>query len=200
MNMVAVEIGGRLLDSLHSSADDDLLPEETVKIISDYVDAIRAKYPGHQILGIGIAAPGYVDPDSGDILYVGRARGWQNFPMRARLEDVLELPIIMENDTDSLLRVEIDNAGKPLELIFGVQLSRLQGGYREQFERRIRSRLPVLLSNRMRINYGTMIGRYAAAQGATHWFLRRHVAVGKAFGMDDLPGAEWKAGTGNHWR
>lgn len=320
VNMVAVEFGGGLIDSRHISARGALLPDDAVRAIADYVVHIRADYPTHEILGIGMAAPGYVDPASGDILYVGRAEGWQNFPLRTRLEEALGLPIIMENDTDCLIRMELDstdlpidrdtvylavlegvklsmllnghiyrgpfgNAGligrtsvgvaasgdgrpggnrdleevasvggvcagfdrlvarasdgagpdpvaaeiaaltnrnhkfeaillaaaeghplcqtvaddmivalsgavanmlyilQPMALIAGGQLAKLPAAYRTQFERRIRDRLPTLLSNRLTIHYATITGRYAAAHGATHWFLRRHVAAGTAFAL-----------------
>lgn len=330
VNMVAAEPGGKKVDARHVSAEGALLPEDAVRAIVDYVAAIRAEYPDHEIIGLGIAGVGYVDPLSGDILYVGRAEGWRNFPMKSRLEEALRLPVVMESDTDCMIRVEIDrtdlpvdrdavylavlegvkmsmllnghlyrgpfsNSGligrtsvrrteapdrpvdesgpaafrpngqydledvasvggvcaefdrlaeqwtgesgmgaddtiveiaaianrnhkydaillaaadghtlcravaeemiaslvdstvnmlfilQPMTLIFGGRLSKLPDIYRVRLERGVRERLPTLLSNQLTIRYATITGRYAAAHGATYWFMRRHIAGGLVF-------------------
>lgn len=325
VNMVAVEPGGKKVDTRHVSAEGALLPEDAVRAIVDYVAAIRSRYPEHEILGLGIAGVGYVDPTSGDILYVGRAEGWRNYPLKSRLEEALRLPVVMESDTDCMIRVEIDrtdlpvdrdavylavlegvkmsmllnghlyrgpfsNSGligrtsvrraeameigadesssaamsqdgqydledvasvggvcaefdrlaehevgvdpvvteiaaianrnhkydaillaaadghalcravadqmisslveatvnmlfilQPMTLIFGGRLSKLPDIYRARLERGVRERLPTLLSNQLTIRYATITGRYAAAHGATYWFMRRHIAGGLLF-------------------
>lgn len=329
VNMVAAEPGGNKVNTRHVSAQGALLPDDAVRAIVDYVADIRAEFPDREIIGIGIAGVGYVDPVSGDILYVGRAEGWRNYPLKSRLEEALRLPVVMESDTDCMIRVEIDstdlpvdrdavylavlegvkmsmllnghlyrgpfsNSGligrtsvrrslgetvaaevedatirhiglydledvasvggvcaqfdrlaekwegehgagadptiveisaianrnhkydavllaaadghalcravaeemiaslmdatvnmlfilQPMTLIFGGRLSKLPDSYRAQLERGVRDRLPTLLSNQLTIRYATITGRYAAAHGATYWFMRRHIADGLVF-------------------
>lgn len=313
VNMVLAELGGRILHSQHHTASDGLQPDEAVEAIAHFTAGVKRRYPDRQLMGIGMAAPGYVDATSGEILYVGRARNWRNFPMKTRLESDLGLPLIMENDTDCLIRAEIDNASppisgdvvylavlegvkmsmllngqlyrgpfgnagligrtriaaresspvrphyeleetasvgglcdaftrlaaeagsrdslateiegladrnhrfrailqaaeaghpiaaaaaeqmiadlalalanllyvlQPLVLVIGGQLSDPPQGLRLKLERQVREALPQLLSNHLIIRYATMTGRYAAALGATYWFLRRYVTLGMAF-------------------
>jgi predicted NBD/HSP70 family sugar kinase len=314
VNMVLAELGGKIIDRTHLSIPDRLLPDVALKTICDYARKVQVQYTDRKLLGLGMAAPGYVDANSGTILYVGRAPGWQNYPMKSRLEADLALPVVMENDTDCLIRAELDDSGsttagnvvylailegvklslflngqiyrgpfsnagligrtliplengahakdgfydletttsvgglchqfdqrlagfqsldqtlgdigslvdrnkkfraileaaeaghplcveitdqmiadltlavanllyilQPMTLIIGGQLSKLPAGLRTQLERGIREKLPPLLSNHLLIKYAKMTGRHAAALGATHWFLRRYVAMGRVF-------------------
>lgn len=314
VNIVLTELGGKIIDRTHLSVPGDLLPDVAVQAIRDYAQKARVQYANRNLLGLGMAAPGYIDASSGTILYVGRAPGWQNYPMKTRLEADLALPVVMENDTDCLIRAEIDNAGssvagdivylailegvklslllngqiyrgpfsnagligrtriplqngdygkadfydleettsvggvclqfdrrisaltrvdqalrdigaiadrnikfraildaaeagqpicieitdqmvadlslavanllyilQPVTLMIGGQLSKMPSGLQIQLERDIRKKLPPLLSNHLLIKYAKMTGRYAAAFGATHWFLRQYVAKGRVF-------------------
>jgi glucokinase len=46
----------------------------------------------------GIAAPGLIDPSSGEILYAANLPGALRFPLRQRLEARLHLPVALDND------------------------------------------------------------------------------------------------------
>jgi predicted NBD/HSP70 family sugar kinase len=319
VNIVLAELGGKIIDRAHLSVPEGLLPDVALQAICDYARKVQAEYADRNLLGLGMAAPGYVDATTGTILYVGRAPGWQNYPMKTRLEADLALPVVMENDTDCLIRAELDDSGsttvgnvvylailegvklslflngqiyrgpfsnagligrtliplesvdqgrgdfydletttsvgglchqfdqrlvdlpsldetlrdikdmvdrnekfreileaaeaghplcveitdqmvgdltlavanllyilQPMTLIVGGQLSNLPAGLRTQLERGIREKLPPLLSNHLLIKYAKMTGRHAAALGATHWFLRRYVAMGRVFENQSL--------------
>lgn len=108
VNLVAVQLDGKVIDRKQDTRFDPLLPDHVVTSFTDYVHEIREKFPQRNILGIGMAAPGYIDAHTGDILFVGRAPGWENYPMRRRLEAETKLPLVMENDIDCSIRAEID--------------------------------------------------------------------------------------------
>jgi len=50
-----------------------------------------------QIKGIGLGAPGSVDPEAGRVLFAGNL-GWENVPLEKELEKLLGLPVSIQND------------------------------------------------------------------------------------------------------
>lgn len=135
VNMVVAALDGRILEQQCFSKPKGLSPDDAVGSILAFVGQVRERYPGRRLLGIGMAAPGYLDTSSGTILYVGRAAGWENYPMRVRLTAGLGLPIVMENDTDCLIRAEMASADLPtgdnivyLGVLEGVKVSMVLNG------------------------------------------------------------------------
>ena len=88
-------------------------PNEVVGTIADYVTEVHSTLPDRRVLGIGIAAPGFIDPPSGDILMIGRVPGWENFPICTRLRALLDLPIRIANDIDCMALAEIQGHAIP---------------------------------------------------------------------------------------
>ncbi len=109
VNMVAVGLDGVIVAQRQHTLISPLLPNEAVTVLSDFVAEVRSAFPARRLLGIGLATIGYVDAATGTILYVARAPGWENFPMKTQLEDQLDLPVFMENETDCLIRAELFN-------------------------------------------------------------------------------------------
>lgn len=81
-------------------------PSEVVGAIASNVKSLQTQYSNYRILGAGIATPGYVDSETGEILFVGRMPTWHNFPIKVRLQVALGLPVVVENDIDCMARVE----------------------------------------------------------------------------------------------
>jgi glucokinase len=109
VNMVAVGLDGLIVAQRQHLLTSPLLPNEAVAVLADFVADMRSTFPARRLLGMGLATIGYVDAATGTILYVARAPGWENFPMKAQLEDQLDLPVFMENETDCLIRAELFN-------------------------------------------------------------------------------------------
>ncbi len=109
VNMVAVGLDGLIVAQRQHVLTSPLLPNEAVAVLADFVADMRSAFPARRLLGMGLATIGYVDAATGTILYVARAPGWENFPMKAQLEDQLDLPVFMENETDCLIRAELFN-------------------------------------------------------------------------------------------
>jgi len=53
--------------------------------------------PGH-LVGVGVCAPGPLDTETGTVLGIPTLPGWQDFPLRDALADILALPVTLEND------------------------------------------------------------------------------------------------------
>ncbi len=102
---------GEIINHQHLLGETDIKPNGVVRLIVDHVNRLKTQYTERQLLGLGIATPGYVDPSSGAILSIGRAPQWQAFPLKARLEADVGLPVIVENDIDCMTFAEIDDGG-----------------------------------------------------------------------------------------
>ena len=87
-------------------AETDLQPFETVwRAMLDYADAARADRGSEGLRGVGIAAPGLVDPAFGVRNLPGKVPGIEDFPMRERLEASLGVPVRCVNDGAAALVV-----------------------------------------------------------------------------------------------
>ncbi len=71
---------------------------------------ISAKSKKLKVLGVGIAAPGAINPSSGLIPYSPNMPGWKNFPICKLLKTSLRMPLFLANDA---------NAAACAEKIFG---------------------------------------------------------------------------------
>jgi predicted NBD/HSP70 family sugar kinase len=136
LNMVLSGLNGHVIDRIHLADQEELLPDEAISTIVDYVRHVQTNYPHRKLLGLGLAMPGFIDLASGKILFSVRAPQWQNFPLKARLESELGLPVIIENDVDCMTLAELAQANIPdatdmLYLGFseGVKVSILLGGH-----------------------------------------------------------------------
>jgi len=102
---------GEIINHQHLLCETDIRPNGVVRLIVNHVNRLKTQYAERQLLGLGIATPGYVDPSSGSILSIGRAPQWQAFPLKARLEADVGLPVIVENDIDCMTFAEIGDGG-----------------------------------------------------------------------------------------
>lgn len=102
---------GEIINHQHLLGETDIRPNGVVRLIVNHVNRLKTQYAEQQLLGLGIATPGYVDPSSGAILSIGRAPQWQAFPLKARLEADVGLPVIVENDIDCMTFAEIGDGG-----------------------------------------------------------------------------------------
>ncbi len=109
--VVGVDLGGtkilagvydanqNCLGSVKKSTKADRGPKEVVKRIArcimDAVDECDLKLS--QIKGIGIGAPGSVDPDQGIVLFAPNLK-WKDFPLAEQLKKRLKVDVFLEND------------------------------------------------------------------------------------------------------
>lgn len=78
------------------------LPEDadTASVLQEITRLITELHEGHKgsLLGIGIGAPGLIDPAAGVGLHYAFLPDWRNVPVRAELAKHFEVPIILENN------------------------------------------------------------------------------------------------------
>ena len=135
LNMIVSSLDGEIIDRIHQEDQEELLPDDAIRKIILYVKQVLDAYPDRKLLGLGLATPGFIDLASGKILFSLRAPQWQNFPLKARLERELCLPVIIENDVDCMAIAELTHAELPdvsdilyLGFTEGVKVSMIMGG------------------------------------------------------------------------
>lgn len=111
LRLITADLTGQVLDAQEIAQDNVPPPEQVLHDITEYVRQVQAHYSERPILGIGVAAPGFTDPDSGDILSIGRVSGWERFPICRRLQGTLQLPVYIANDVDCMAFTEFQQTG-----------------------------------------------------------------------------------------
>ena len=135
MRFIAADLTGRVLSERKLFDQVVPAPEEAVQAIADYVEQIRGLLPDRTVLGLGIAAPGFIDLTTGDIISIGRVPHWENFPICRRLTTAVGVPVAIANDVDCMAFAEFQHTAQPLEknLVYigfdeGVKASLFLGG------------------------------------------------------------------------
>ncbi len=110
LHLITADLRGQVLDEMHDFTDTIPQPDEVIQRIIAYVSTVQVRFPERRVLGIGIAAPGFIDPVSGDILSIGRVPSWYSLPICQRLHSALNLPIHIANDVDCMAFAEFQRS------------------------------------------------------------------------------------------
>lgn len=106
MRLVATDLAGTVVDEVVPERLYDLEPDQVHAEVLAYLARLGRRFPERRILGIGVATPGYVDPETGTIITIGRVPHWNNLPLRDRLADASGLRVVIGNDLDALASAE----------------------------------------------------------------------------------------------
>lgn len=96
-----------MLDEIELFDSNVPTPGESVQSVVEYMARISSISPAQQILGVGVATPGFIDLATGDILSIGRVPTWESFPMRRRLQAAVRLSVHIANDVDCMAFAEL---------------------------------------------------------------------------------------------
>ncbi len=100
--------------------------ERVARCVLDAVDECDLSIK--QIKGVGVGAPGAVDPESGKVIFAPNLV-WEDVPLKKMLEKHLGVPVFVENDCNvcTLGVHEVELKGKPRHLV-GIFLGTGIGG------------------------------------------------------------------------
>lgn len=94
----------------------DAVVDRIARCVRDVVD--EADLSLKQVRGIGVGAPGAVDPETGEVLFAPNL-DWKKAPLKKELEKALDVPVFVENDCNQCAlgvhQCEFD--GKPRHLL-----------------------------------------------------------------------------------
>lgn len=107
LRLILSDLTGQVLTETEFFDDRVPMPGECVQVVVEYVAQVAATFPERHLLGIGVATPGFIDLETGDILSIGRVPAWGSFPMRRRLQAAVNLPVHIANDVDCMAFAEL---------------------------------------------------------------------------------------------
>jgi glucokinase len=117
---------GRSKMSTKAERGPEAVIERIAHCVQDAVDECDLDLK--QVRGVGIGAPGSVDPDSGKVMFAGNL-GWKDVSLKKDLEKQLDVPVFLGNDCNicALGVHEEELEGKPRNMI-GIFLGTGIGG------------------------------------------------------------------------
>ncbi len=113
IRLILADLAGQVLDEAELFDSIVPTPDACLHAVTTYAAHCASAFPTRQILGIGIAAPGFIDLSNGDILSIGRVPTWGSFPICRRLQAALNLPAHIANDVDCMAFAELHDTHAP---------------------------------------------------------------------------------------
>jgi predicted NBD/HSP70 family sugar kinase len=104
VTVATVDLSGRLLSQSILPLSSD--PARTVASILQCVARMREASPGKTFGGIGISAPGRVDPETQKLIFAPNLK-WPDFDLKAAMERESGLPVEIENAANACLLAEL---------------------------------------------------------------------------------------------
>lgn len=81
-------------------------PEAALQAVISAIDSIRAVSVSEAISAIGLCAPGPLDPITGIVVNPPNLPAWRNFPLAAKIAEVYNLPVKLDNDANAAALAE----------------------------------------------------------------------------------------------
>ena len=108
MKAIGIDIGGTKIAGALVDQDGKILRESRVPSPAQNAEAMVAAVAGlineladgEDVLGAGVAAAGFIDAQQANIIYAPNIN-WRNEPFKARLEEKVSIPVIIENDANA---------------------------------------------------------------------------------------------------
>ncbi len=95
-------VGGRILGYRERPT-----PKEGGEAVAGALAALaREVIAGREVVAVGVGTPGPLDFDRGVVRFAPNIPGLENFPLKARLEAELGLPVVVENDANAAALAE----------------------------------------------------------------------------------------------
>jgi glucokinase len=92
---------GEILSTTKGPMNTDGTADDGLQAVKTVVDQVLACNGAHPITGIGVSAPGPVDPISGMVSNPVNLPCWRDFPLRSEMERIYHLPVEVDNDANA---------------------------------------------------------------------------------------------------
>lgn len=112
LRLIVSDLAGNVLDENERFQREAVSPHLVMQAIIDYAHDVQSRLHDRKLLGIGIAAPGFTDPETGNIISIGRVQGWENLPICQQLSSQLQVPVQIANDIDCMAFAEFQHTRK----------------------------------------------------------------------------------------
>ena len=81
-------------------------PEAALRAVTGAIDSLISSATGSGIQGIGICAPGPLDPKTGIVLNPPNLPCWRNFPLADKIASGYHVPVQVDNDANAAALAE----------------------------------------------------------------------------------------------
>jgi len=109
MHSVGIDIGGTkiagaLVDDAGNVAEELRVkspitdPGEMVEAIASVINQLTS---GQKVIGVGVAAAGFLSADREIMFHSPNIAAWRNEPLKSRLQDKTSFPVLLENDANA---------------------------------------------------------------------------------------------------
>jgi predicted NBD/HSP70 family sugar kinase len=97
---VTVNLSGAIVGRLQTLGVGSSDPDRMIPLISEQIESMLESLgiDKQSVVGIGVVAPGPLDLARGVILGPPHLKNWDDVPIRARLADATQLPVVLDND------------------------------------------------------------------------------------------------------
>jgi glucokinase len=101
MRAIATDRMGHIYRQVQTTTRTPEGPMVVIDQIVTMIEQVRAALPDHDdILGVGVGAPGPLDPEAGVVFFAPNMPGWHNVPLRAILAERTGLRVELNNDAN----------------------------------------------------------------------------------------------------
>ncbi|WEK49083.1 MAG: ROK family protein [Candidatus Kaistia colombiensis] len=101
LRAAVVEATGRVAAFAAIPTDAQGGPDAVIAQMVALLAQVRAETPAADIVGLGVGAPGPLDPDAGIVVDAPTLLGWRNVPLAAILAERLGVAVELENDANA---------------------------------------------------------------------------------------------------
>ncbi|MEA2582823.1 MAG: hypothetical protein QOF33_908 [Thermomicrobiales bacterium] len=100
-----IDLDAEIVDRQTAALGDDGSLEHVVDVLAGLVADLRSRHPGRRIFGLGLGLAGVVDRRSG-VCRFSPFFQWHDVPIGRLLEERLALPVVLDNDVNTLTLAE----------------------------------------------------------------------------------------------
>ncbi len=85
---------------------------EAIDLILVAIDRVmeKLKIPAYKLISIGIAIPGFINYEKGELHFAATLHNWEDQPLAARFVEKFNVPTIVENDVNAITLAESSTA------------------------------------------------------------------------------------------
>lgn len=112
--VIGIDLGGTKINACLINRDGEILERSSVKTDAKKGrDAVLAnikksvsKLNYKEAMAIGIGTPGFIDSENGIVTFSGNIDGWTGLNLKKAVEELIDLPVFVENDANIALLAE----------------------------------------------------------------------------------------------
>ncbi len=103
-----VDCDGKILNQVRQPMVARGEPEAALKAVTSAIDLLSREMPEANVKfqGIGLCAPGPLDPQTGVVINPPNLPCWRNFPLAAKVAEIYGVPVKLDNDANAAALAE----------------------------------------------------------------------------------------------